>query len=163
MIGIEYMFNTIYPGGNITIPPGSTHWVFTYSGAYNKTGTTTLSGLLGSEVDGFWSSSANPPSCAYPLPTKRSDITVLADSQFSASWPGSCSGVVTGDSYMSIYTLGSGSDIAYVFATGSNNWPWGLDSFGYSLYQGSVTNPSAQQIMENVLRQFAGKSLVPLP
>jgi hypothetical protein len=156
MLGVEYMFNTL-PGRladqyAVKIPSFSTHWVFTYSAAYNAATVTSLTGLLGYEVDGVWS--GTPPSCAFsPYPTMRSGASTLANSDFTP-----CTGA-TGNSYMTIYSASSG---AKVFATGTMQWSWGLDSYGYSspsVYNTSYTSDIARQVTDNVLQTFAGKSL----
>lgn len=161
LIGIEYMYNTILPGAAVKIPANSTHWVFTHSAAYNASQTTSLPGLLGYEVDGVWASTP-PGGCADELyPTSRAGITILAISDFLACNPH----ISTGNSYMSIYTNTSGAN---VFATGTLQWTWGLDDFGYPSRLDLPSNPSfanaaARQITYNVLRKLTGKGLAVHP
>jgi hypothetical protein len=58
----------------------------------------------------------------------------------------------TGHSHMTVYTHGSG---ATVFATGTIQWPWGLDSWRDDV-TGVAVVPAAQQMTRNVLARFAG-------
>jgi hypothetical protein len=52
---------------------------------------------------------------------------------------------------MTYYQAASG---AGVFATGSMNWHWGLDSYGP---YGDRVNPAVQQMTRNILDRYVGK------
>lgn len=163
LVGIEYMYNSL--NRNITIPAGSTNWIYSYA-VPNTNTTTVLTNLLGYEVDGIWT--PTNPTCAFnPYPTTRANIFLVASSQFSVQW-NDCpaKGVTnsgTGLSYVSIYTNSTSS--AKVFATGSMQWNWGLDEFGYYTKAGQPvgTNAVARQITDNVIPTFTGKPLRQLP
>lgn len=186
LIGVEYMYNTVTPHHDMTIPAGvATHWAYDYTGIVvnGYTIATTLPGLLGSEVDGWWD--GTPPVCRnYYDPLHRTDVTELAVSDFPVLTPGTdgCGCPQPGDpmlragaSRMTVYTAASG---AQVFATGSMQWNWGLDDYGYrDLYDwkaGSYASyhsdcadvsatyppclsPIAQQMTHNVFRKSTGK------
>ena len=101
----------------------------------NKTSLQTgsvLSGMLGYEIDRV-------------DPTySPAGIAVIAASPYNV-------GTETRYANMTYYTHSSG---AGVFATGSMQWNWGLDSFGEF---GDRVNPDVQQITRNVLDKFVGK------
>jgi hypothetical protein len=54
---------------------------------------------------------------------------------------------------MATYTHPSG---ATVFATGSNQWSWGLDDYNAPELRTPRQNPAAQQITRNVLARLIG-------
>lgn len=162
MVGVEHVWNsfpmrTIW---NLTIPQGLSHpWIYTLTGiAANGTVTSThtLFGVMGYEVDGKWID--NPEWLCSQGSRVRSGVSYITKTSFTAQNP-NCPGITAnGETYSSVYTAASG---AQVFAVGSMNWNYALDSYGYTkpnLYPTRVTaaNYVARQISHNVLRKFAG-------
>ena len=164
-MGVEYIHNS-YWGSNMTVfNPG--HWAYDYTGV-GTLETQVLPGLLGYEIDGYWEGTP----CGY-LNTSppnwgtggQYDTIKLADSTVSNL---ACS---TLHSYMTIYTAINGPSTngpphAQVFATGSMEWNYGLDDFGYyskGYDSPSRTNQVARQITHNIIRKFTGKSTGALP
>ncbi|MFO0774070.1 MAG: DUF6605 domain-containing protein [Nitrospiraceae bacterium] len=92
-----------------------------------------LPGLLGYEID-------------RTFPDGPANLTVLARSPASADRP-------TAIGEMTLYRAASG---AWVFATGSMQWSWGLDDYHTPMLRTSRLNPVAQQITRNVLRLLTG-------
>src|SRR5438105_7426078 len=129
LVGVMYQYNPVNADIVIDNVSGAP-WVFTGTGL--TTGSH-LGGLLGYEVDAIATGSPSP-------------ITRLGHSPYQNT---SVNPPVTNYSDMTVYT-GSG---ATVFATGSIQWAWGVDSWNAGA---SLVNPAAQQITRNVLHQFAG-------
>jgi hypothetical protein len=126
LIGVMYTATPV--DGDIVIANAS-HWAFAATGLSNGD---RLPGLLGYEVDrmqGFG----------------PAGVVLLAESPFVTT-----DDFESGLSHMTIYRAASG---AWVFATGSIQWSWGLDDFNSSA-RGSRLNPSAQQITRNILGRF---------
>jgi len=128
LVGVQYIavvenyLNTPY------IVKNSSHWV------YNGTGFADgdeVAGLVGYEVDRYFSEYSQPPGTGYTLlsqsPVHRADNT----DDYSNS---------------SIYKAPSG---AWVFASGTNQWSWGLDMSG-------VVDSRIQQTTTNILNTFTG-------
>ena len=128
LIGVQYVEDQI--DGDIVVQ-NTWHGVFAYTDLEDGD---ILPGLLGYEVD---ARAASTPA----------GTTVLARSPFVTKDTG-----VSGNAEMTIYTAPSG---AHVFATGSIQWAWGLDSWNAAGH-GDLTNADAQQITRNVLRELAG-------
>ncbi len=171
MIGVEFVYINGLEG-DITmanpLPSGSGigghHWAYDYSSLTNGQ---TLTRILGYEVDGCWD---GPDPCNSITGACPGSNTVrLADSAVQT-----CINVhgqtITCHAYVTIYTNSSG---AQVFATGSMQWNWGLDDFGFgSQLPWSSTNtspwgfsrvrPPAQQMTHNVLLRFSGKTNAPV-
>jgi hypothetical protein len=128
LIGVQYQYNTV--DLDMVISDCSS-WVCTGSGL---SAGSHLGGLLGYELDSVDSSSP-------------SNIVVIARSPYS-------NGSTTAYANMTYYTHSSG---AVVFATGSMQWTWGLDSnSGLEALNNrpNRVNAGAQQIMRNVLNRF---------
>ncbi|HKR64271.1 MAG TPA: N,N-dimethylformamidase beta subunit family domain-containing protein [Thermoanaerobaculia bacterium] len=123
LIGVMYTASPV--DGDIVVEKAD-HWVFAGTGLREGD---RLPGLLGYEVDRMHGHA--PPG------TVR-----LAHSPFVATDDGE-----TGFSDMTIYKAASG---AYVFATGSIQWSWGLDEFR----GGTRASNAAHQITRNVLNRF---------
>ena len=129
LVGVMYGYDPVNADiviDNVTGAP----WVFAGTGL--TTGSH-LPGLLGYEVDAI--STGSP-----------TNIIRLGHSPYQNT---SVNPPVTNYSDMTVYT-GSG---ATVFATGSIQWAWGVDSWNAGA---TLVNPAAQRVTENVLHQFAG-------
>ncbi|MBG6078266.1 N,N-dimethylformamidase beta subunit family domain-containing protein, partial [Polaromonas sp. CG_9.11] len=100
----------------------ATSWVYAGTGASNAS---RFSGLLGYETDTIVNNGYSPP-----------QLRKIAESP--DPW---------GNSHMATYTTESGS---VVFATGSNQWSWGIDNYGNR----NVEQESAKQATRNVLARF---------
>ena len=133
LVGVMYYFNSL-DQSMVIDDTKSASWVF--SDTRLKRGDV-LPGLLGYEVDRIFPATAPAgivSLCKSPVANRES-------------------------ANMSIYTAPSG---ALVFATGSNQWPWGLDDFEVPPFNtGSQTvsrlNEAAQQMTRNVLDRFVRK------
>ncbi|EHR70919.1 putative Ig domain-containing protein [Burkholderiales bacterium JOSHI_001] len=139
LIGVMYDYNTVY-GDMVMADCGD--WLCT--GTSLKPGDV-LPGMLGYEVDRVAPSS--PPG-----------TRVLASSPYEVclDYP-TCSRFERRFSQATHYAAPSGAE---VFATGSMQWNWGLDSFSPGLPAGRVdqhidlANPAVQQLTRNVLNRF---------
>ncbi|CAG7856816.1 hypothetical protein MCAMS1_01449 [biofilm metagenome] len=134
LIGVMYATDPV--DGDIVISNAG-HWVFAGTGLVNGS---RLVGLSGYEVDCVDSSSPD-------------NIEILAES----SWKKLNDYNQTGNTHMTLY---ASSGRAYVFATGSIQWSWGLDDFNVPELRSSRLNPAAQQITRNVLQRFISSSQV---
>jgi hypothetical protein len=128
----DAVVGVMYESGNFGIDAdmvveATSHWVFAGTGL--RPGDK-LPGLLGYEVDRMF---GNAPS----------SIVRLAHSPFTAQ------GGETHFSDMTIYETGARG---IVFATGSIQWAWGLDS--YAPATGSRVHAAAQQITRNILKRM---------
>lgn len=131
LLGVRYVGSPV--NGDVVIDDvTSKPWVFENTGL---TSGSHLFGLLGYEVDGM-----GP---ATPAGTVR-----LGHSPFTTT----SSPPTSGFADMTLYTAASN---ALVFATGTIQWSWGLDTWN-SGQHGDRTQNGAQQITRNVLRKFAG-------
>ena len=126
LIGVQYDY---YPVNADMVLTNTNHWIFSGTGL---TDGSRLVGLVGYEADRFTNRSP-------------SNLTVLADSPVDT-------GYSQGYSNMGIYQHPSG---AWVFATGSHQWAWGLDDFFAGISHPNVVNAGAQKIMRNLLAAFA--------
>ena len=126
LIGVQYSY---YPVNADMIVTNTNHWAFAGTGLVNGS---RLPGLVGYEADAI---------------TNRSPLNavVLADSPVDT-------GYSVGFSNMTIYQHSSG---AWVFATGSMQWAWGLDSLFGGWTHPNLVNAAAQQITRNVLAKLA--------
>ncbi len=133
LVGVQYVrwasTNTRF------VPTSTSHWVWQGSGA--SEGVALPVNIVGYEVDTRYSNVA--------LPTNTED-TILGASPFT----GQDGTTVTSNA--SIYRAPSG---AWVFATGTISWAWGLGRSGY-------THAAIQQATRNVLNRFA-QSTPPAP
>ncbi|MDB5885614.1 MAG: hypothetical protein JWR74_1785, partial [Polaromonas sp.] len=100
----------------------ATSWVYAGSGMSNAS---RFSGLLGYETDAIFNNGYSPP-----------QLRTIAESP--DTW---------GGSHMATYTTASGS---IVFATGSNQWSWGIDNYGFR----NLEQEPAKQATRNVLARF---------
>lgn len=128
-IGVMYAANPV--DGDIVVTDSS-NWVFDTSGLADGDH---LPGLLGYEVDRMFGHA--------PEGTVR-----LAHSPYSLT--SDPTHTIIGASDMTVYQAASG---ATVFATGSIQWSWGLDGYGFTK---SRVNFAAQQITRNLLARFIG-------
>jgi hypothetical protein len=126
MVGVGWVYN---PVNSDIVISNAAHWVFADTGLQNGD---RLRGLLGYEVDAVFAGSP-------------AGIVRLARSTFTTP----SSGAITAD--MTIYTAPSG---ALVFATGSNQWAWGLDDYNVPQRRTSRLNLAAQQITRNLMTRF---------
>lgn len=139
-----------FPESNMYIPaPASSNFVFDWSPVVVGGSGTTLPLLAGYEPDGIRSNS----SISLPLTS-----TILASSPAAN---------LVGTSYCTIYPASSG---ALVFASGSMDWNWGLDDFGWQaqiphsdLNGGprSRVHPVARQMAHNIFTHFRGDNTKP--
>lgn len=134
MVGVGYVYNTI--NGDIVVSDAA-HWVFAGTGLQNGD---RLRGLLGYEVDAVIDGSPG-------------NVVRLAQSTFTVP-----KGTFT--AHMTIYTAPSG---ALVFATGSNQWAWGLDDYNVPERRTSRLSPAAQRITRNLLARFIASPAPPSP
>jgi hypothetical protein len=107
----------------------SAHWVYANTGF--KDGDH-VAGIVGYEMDNYWSTSA--------LPSGISNRAILSQSPFT-SWDGSAK---TANSQ--IYQAASG---AWVFAAGTVSWAWGLDNYWHS-----AADVRIQQTTANIFNAF---------
>jgi hypothetical protein len=171
MVGVQYIDNTYDLG--MVIPSGLSHWAFANCSCYvnNLTVQTTLPGLLGYELDGCWVGNycrdylTTLPTCPDFGPGQY-QTKKLADTMYRSCSQGIDPNQTSGEghAYMTMYTAANGptqSAHAQVFATGSMQWNWGLDDFGYytkGFYGSTRVNTIARQMTHNVLRTFSGKT-----
>lgn len=176
MVGVEYAFNSW--DGSLTIPAGLSHpWAYDHTGILvnGLTTATNLSGLLGYELDGHWVGPLDTqgnvifPSCGtFPIPSvptwtrlTRTDVNITWAQPAPPRPP--CIPAVSALQSCSVIS-GSGSS-GNTFATGSMQWCWGLDDFGYPTFQPDPSQPPlgirthniAKQVTDNVLKTFSGK------
>lgn len=118
--------------GDVSIT-NAAHWLFTGSGATNST---VLPGLLGYEIN------------AIAPGISPANVVSLANT----SWGGQSSD-------MTYYVAPS---TAQVFATGTMQWSWGLDSFISNGLRPDYASPIAQKITENVFSALAEMNLYSL-
>jgi hypothetical protein len=126
LIGVMYDY---YPVNGDIVVENAGHWVYANTGLQNGD---RLAGLLGYEADRIF---GNAPAT----------LVRLAHSPLDADG-------VPGFSDMTIYSKANG---AHVFATGSIQWAWGLDSYFAGIVHPNLASAPAQQIMRNVLARFA--------
>jgi hypothetical protein len=129
LIGVMYTYNPV--DGDIVVE-NTHHWVF--KDTHLRDGDR-LKGLLGYEVDRIFGH--------HPR-----GVTMLARSHFKHA------NGFDDVSHMTIYQAHSG---AWVFATGSMQWSWGLDDFNSAGTGGVRVSAAAQQITRNVLAKMTGK------
>lgn len=130
LIGVMYVDSQI--DGDIVVTEPD-HWVYGATGLrYGER----LPGLLGYEVDRVFGQGPE-------------GVEVVARSPYVRTDNGA-----TGWSDMTCYRAPSG---AYVFATGSIQWSWGLDAFNDGR-RTSRHHPAAEQITRNVLDRFSRSS-----
>jgi hypothetical protein len=131
LLGVQYISDPV--DADIVIDDvSSAPWVFAETGLSKGS---KLPGLLGYEVDAMNEHT--------PAGTIR-----LGHSPFVDADSGN-----TRYSDMTVYAKGN----AWVFATGSIQWAWGLDNWN-SGNRGVRLSAAAQQITRNVLRKFAGST-----
>jgi Viral BACON domain/Putative binding domain, N-terminal len=131
LLGVQYISDPV--DADIVIDDvTSAPWVFAETGLAKGS---KLPGLLGYEVDAI--NEHTPPGTIRlghsPFIDHDSGNTLYSD--------------------MTVYAKGG----AWVFATGSIQWAWGLDNWNAS-NRGTRLSPAAQQITRNVLRKFAGST-----
>lgn len=127
LMGVQYYY---YPVNADMIVRNTNHWVFTGS---ELTDGMALPGLVGYEADRV-------------TPRTPANTTILAESPINT-------GSEAGLAHMTIFQHPSG---AWVFATGSQQWAWGLDDYFTNEWgHAYVSNWRAQQMMRNILNRFA--------
>lgn len=112
--------------GDVVVSDPS-HWVFAGTGVSNGS---RFTGLLGYETDAVADNGYSPP-----------QLRKLSESP--DPW---------GSSHMTTYTTNTG---AIVFATGSNQWSWGLDNFSGR----NLENEAVKQATRNIFSRFAALPL----
>ncbi len=141
LVGVMYYFNTIpdvfvlndmTPKVDDVIVANPSHWVFDRTTLREGS---RLRGLLGYEVDRVFDNGRSPRNLVVLC---RSGPTPVFEGDTGAPF-----------SDMTIYMARSG---ALVFATGTNQWPWGLDDYG--MENSSRVDSRAQQMTRNVLDRF---------
>ena len=120
LIGVQYDYNSVNLDMVIADCPS---WI---CAGTNLSRGSVLPGMLGYEVDRI-------------APSSPSGISVITASPYDACLNTTCSSTERRFANMSYYTASSG---AGVFATGSMQWNWGLDSFTPG--SGSLDDPSAR-------------------
>jgi hypothetical protein len=129
LLGVHYIYDPVRNGDMIIDDVTTQPWVFEGTGLVTGS---RLPGLLGYEVDAI--TQFSPP-----------NIVRLGHSPFNDVNTGT-----VGYSDMTIYDAPSG---AHVFAAGTMQWPWGLDSWNEGV---DKVHPGVQQMTRNLLRRFAG-------
>ncbi|HEX9984305.1 MAG TPA: N,N-dimethylformamidase beta subunit family domain-containing protein, partial [Thermoanaerobaculia bacterium] len=129
LLGVQYIYNPVTNGDMIIDDVTTQPWVFEGTGLVNGS---RLPMLLGYEVDHM--TQFSPPNTVRLGHSPYNDVN---------------SGTVE-YSDMTIYDAPSG---AHVFATGTIQWAWGLDTWNEGA---NKVNPAAQQMTRNILRRFAG-------
>jgi hypothetical protein len=132
LIGVMYAISPV--NGDIVVE-NTAHWV--YDGTGLKDGDV-LRGLAGYEVDRIFG--ASPPGLVRLAHSRVTDPD--GQSEFTD---------------MTIYQAQSG---AWVFATGTIQWSWGLDNFGPAS-RGDRTSEAARRMTRNVLNAFMYDAPVP--
>jgi hypothetical protein len=127
---IGEMYNGQEPMNVPMVVTNASNWVFNGTGLTNGT---SLSGLQGYEADQIYPSGISP-----------ANVIRLAQSPYTLS----------GGNYYSNMSLYQASSGAWVFATGSMYFQYGLSPLSPWSLSPSVVNPSAQQITQNVLNAF---------
>lgn len=125
-IGVQFYY---YPVNADMVVKNTNHWVFAGTGLQDND---RLPGLVGYEADSIMERT--------PL-----NATILADSPVDT-------GVEQGFSNMIAWQHSGG---AWVFATGSMQFAWGLDSHFAGWSHPNLVHPAAQQILRNVLARFS--------
>lgn len=127
LVGVQYTSHLMNEGaGAMYIVQNSANWVWQGTGL---TDGTAIPGILGYETDAFQTE--------YPAPVALSRV-ILADS------PVTDAAGVPGRANSSIYQAPSG---AWVFASGTNHWSYGLGKPG-------VADGRIQQATKNILNRF---------
>jgi hypothetical protein len=108
----------------------ASHWIYQGTGWTNGH---EVPGIVGYEYDHYYNDAHSPPG-----------ITVLSNTPLINSETGEAD---TANS--TIYTAPSG---AMVFAAGTIQWSWGLDSFGGGA---AYVNPGLQRVTANILTRFS--------
>jgi hypothetical protein len=147
------MIGVMYVGDDSSNRLGGYDYVVTNSGDpyYANTGLangTHLSQLVGYEWDAVVNNGATPTGLVI-LSTATTNATDIA--------PSLPPGTNSNTSNAARYTAASG---AKVFATGSIQWVWALDSFGVIPAR---VDPHAQQMAVNILSDMGAKPLTPSP
>jgi hypothetical protein len=143
LMGIMYFYNPV--DGDIVVS-NAAHWAYTGTGLHNGD---RLTGLLGYEVDAYYSNGSAPAGVQIlgHSPIDLTNSTVPASRGYYSE--------------MSLYEQACSLTPCYkstatVFATGSLQWAWGLDSF----YTGhALENLAAQRITRNVFARMVGDPL----
>jgi hypothetical protein len=152
MIGVMYNTDFGYPvEGDVVVSDVSN---FVFQGTGLQIGDH-LKGLLGYEVDRVYPG-VSPAATTIVADSPYVNVGGTGEDQVQEGnpLPGT-----TYHSHMTYYTTPGG---ATVFATGSMQWNWGLDSFSMRGYSHSdFTNPKVQQAMRNILKQFGATGQTP--
>ncbi len=139
LMGVMYFYNPV-SNGDIKVS-NNAHWAYTGTGLNNGD---VLPGLLGYEIDAYYSNGKAP-----------AGTVILAHSPLNLS----NSAIPASKNYysdMSIYTQACSlapciSPSATVFAAGTMQWSWGLDS----MYQAvNRENSAAKQMTRNILARM---------
>ncbi len=126
MIGVQYVH---YPVNTDMIVKNTNNFLFAGTGLVDGA---ILTGMVGYEADQI-------------APSSPSNVIALAETPVVTDYS-------NGFHHMTVYTHPSS---ALVFATGSHQWSWGLDSlFGGDTHP-NLVNPAVQQIMRNVMSAFS--------
>lgn len=133
LFGLRYVFNSL---NSDIVMDQCDGWLTTFS---NLKPGIVLPGLLGYEVD------AIPSDVPFPVQRVAHSPFYIFDAKnrvYNRNY-----------SDMAFHRAESGS---LIFATGSMQWAWGLDSFGSPEAHLDLTNPEAQQMTRNLLHHFNG-------
>lgn len=134
MIGIQYISYNSWPDTNTDyIVQNSDHWIYEGTGLEDGD---TIPGIIGYEVDQRFDDADIPANQSY---------TILSESPYFTSYET----WVTANS--SMYQAPSG---AWVFASGTMSWSWGLDKEG-------VEDVRLQKTTSNILNRFVGREVGP--
>jgi hypothetical protein len=133
LVGVQHTSYLEDPTNTPYVVENSSHWV--YSGTSFDDGDR-VPGLVGYEADRYMSEFPDPKNTHYTL-LSRSPLT-NGEGRYDHS-------------NSSIYRAPSG---AWVFASGTNHWSWGLDKQG-------VVDPLIQQTTANILDVFVGSAPSP--
>jgi hypothetical protein len=139
LVGVMYAADPV--DADIVVSNES-HWVFAGTGLHNGDA---LRGLLGYEVDAIYGEG--------PATLERLAHSPFVDRENSRA-------PKTRYADMTIYTAESG---AFVFATGSIQWSWGLDDYNAPAWHTRRANDAAQRITRTVLDRMLERRAGPRP
>lgn len=134
LIGIQYVSYNSWPDTNTDyIIENSDHWVYEGTGFSDGD---KVEGIIGYEVDQYFED--------VPLPDNQS-YDILSTSPYFTSYQ------TWVDAQSSIYQAPSG---AWVFASGTMSWSWGLDRPG-------IENEGLKRTTSNIMNRFVGQGTTP--
>jgi len=155
MIGVQFVMSPPFSSDiqlhdPLSIAPFD--WAYGYTGLQQGS---ILPGLLGYEVDGEYNTYPAPNGEQFAPAPPPGRVTLTSSPVYDPYLH------APARAHSTIYTAASG---ASVFATGSMQWNWGLDDYGWQHQLApdgpprSHVNTAAQQMTHNILSLFTGSS-----